>query len=107
LLLTFTSGLLVGEEIRDLLYGVPITENEQVPDKERIPGSTMLKQGKKWKRYSGLFVLLKQKWSISVDQKNIILTAAFDTFLALVQHPVRTHVRTSEESLDSYSKNGV
>jgi hypothetical protein len=34
--------------------------------------------------------LLKQKWSISVDQKNIILTAAFDTFHALVQPNVRT-----------------
>jgi hypothetical protein len=90
LLLTFTIGLLVGEEIRDLLYGEPIPENEQVPDKERIPGSTRLKQGKKWRRYSGLFVLLKQKWSISVDQKNIILSAAFDTFLTLVQPNVRT-----------------
>jgi hypothetical protein len=90
LLLTFTIGLLVGEEIRDLLYGEPIIENEQVPDKERIPGSTVLKQGKKWRRYSGLFVLLKQKWSFTVDQKNIILSAAFDTFLTLVQTNVRT-----------------
>jgi hypothetical protein len=90
LLLTFTIGLLVGEEIRDLLYGEPITEDEHVPDKERIPGSTVLKQGKKWKRYSGLFILLKQKWSFTVDQKNIILTAAFDTFLTLVQPYVRT-----------------
>jgi hypothetical protein len=90
LLLTFTIGLLVGEEIRDLLYGEPITENEQVPDIERIPGSTALKQGKKWRRYSGLFVLLKQKWSFTVDQKNIILSAAFDTFLTLVQPNVRT-----------------
>jgi hypothetical protein len=90
LLLTFTIGLLVGEEIRDLLYGEPIIENEQVPDKERIPGSTVLKQGKKWRRYSGLFVLLKQKWSFTVDQKNIILSAAFDTFLTLAQPNVRT-----------------
>jgi hypothetical protein len=90
LLLTFTIGLLVGEEIRDLLYGEPITENEPVPHQERIPGSTVLKQGKKWKRYSGLFVLLKQKWSFTLDQKNIILTAAFDHFLTLVQMNVRT-----------------
>jgi hypothetical protein len=90
LLLTFTIGLLVGEEIRDLLYGEPIIENEQVPDKERIPGSTVLKQGKKWRRYSGLFVLLKQKWSFTVDQKNTILSAAFDTFLTLAHPNVRT-----------------
>jgi hypothetical protein len=83
LLLTFTIGLLVGE---------PLTDGEQIPDKERIPDAPSLRKGKKWKRYSGLFVLLKQKWSISVEQKDIILSTAFDTFLALVQHPVRTYV---------------
>ena len=92
LLLTFTIGLLVGEEIRDFLYGEQITQDEQVLDKERIPGSPSLKKGKKWRRYSGLFVLLKQKWSISPEQRTIILKAAFDTFLTLVQHPVRTYV---------------
>jgi len=92
LLLTFTIGLLVGEEIRDFLYAEPIAEDEQIPDKERIPGSPSLKKGKKWKRYSGLFVLLKQKWSISTEQKAVILKSAFDTFFALVQHPVRTYV---------------
>ena len=92
LLLTFTIGLLVGEGIRDYLYGEQIVEDEQVPDKERIPGAPCLKKGKKWKRYSGLFVLLKQKWSISAAQQSAILEAAFVIFLALVQHPVRTHV---------------
>jgi hypothetical protein len=91
LLLTFTIGLLVGEQIRDFLYGEPLTDGEQIPDKERIPDAPSLRKGKKWKRYSGLFVLLKQKWSISVEQKDIILSTAFDTFLALVQHPVRTY----------------
>jgi hypothetical protein len=42
LLLTFTIGLLVGEELRDLLYGKLITEEEQVDDQERIPGSPSL-----------------------------------------------------------------
>jgi hypothetical protein len=90
LLLTFTIGLLVGEEIRDFLYGEPIPENEQVPDKERIPGAPSLKKGKMWKRYSGLFVLLKQKCSIPAEQLSAILKTAFDTFLTLVQLPVRT-----------------
>lgn len=92
LLLTFTIGLLVGEEIRDFLYGEQIAEDEQVLAKQRIPGSPSLKKGKKWKRYSGLFVLLKQKCSISVEQRALILKAAFDTFLALVQSPVRSYV---------------
>jgi len=46
LLLTFTIGLLVGEELRDLLYGEPITDDELVEDEERIPGSPSLKKGK-------------------------------------------------------------
>jgi hypothetical protein len=92
LLLTFTIGLIVGEGIRDFLYGEQIAEDEQVPDKERIPGTPFLKKGRKWKRYSGLFVLLKQKWSIPAEQQSAILYAAFRVFLALIQHPVRTHV---------------
>jgi len=32
LLLVFTIGLLVGEELRDLLYGEPIAEGEKVID---------------------------------------------------------------------------
>ncbi|MFO7714273.1 hypothetical protein [Desulfosarcina sp.] len=90
LLLIFTVGLLVGEELRDLLYGEPIPEIEQVDDKERIPGAPSLKKGKKWKRYSGLFILLKQKWKLSDEQKALILKAALATFQNLV-HP---HVRT-------------
>ena len=90
LLLVFTIGLLVGEELRDLLYGEPLAEDEQVADKERIPGSPTLKKGKKWKRYSGLFVLLKQKRPLSDAQKTAVLEAALISFLHLV-HP---HVRT-------------
>jgi hypothetical protein len=91
LLLTFTIGLLVGEELRDLLYAEPIIDDDQVEDMERIPGSPSLKKGKKWKRYSGLFVLLKQKWKLSNEQNACVLKAALTTFKNLV-HP---HVRTS------------
>jgi hypothetical protein len=92
LLLVFTIGLLVGEELRDLLYGEPIAENEPVEDKERIPGLPFLKKGKKWKRFSGLFVLLKQKWSLSDIQKTAILDAALSSFRNLVQPHVRSFV---------------
>jgi len=90
LLLIFTIGLLIGEEIRDFLYGEPIPHGEPVSDQERIPGSLVLKKGKKWSRYSGLFVLLKQKWSLSDQQSTTISMAAFSTFLNLVQPHVRT-----------------
>jgi len=92
LLLTFTIGLLIGEELRDLLYGEPIAEDEQVDDHERIPGTPSLKKGKKWKRYSGLFVLLKQKWTLSPEQKSAVLDAALITFQHLVYPNVRTFV---------------
>lgn len=92
LLLTFTIGLLVGEELRDLLYGEPIPENEQVEDQERIPGSPSLKKGKKWKRYSGLFILLKQKWTLSDNQKTAIVQHALAAFQILIHPRVRTFV---------------
>jgi hypothetical protein len=92
LLLVFAIGLLVGERIRDFLYGERIAENETVLEKDRIPGAPHLKKGKKWKRYSGLFVLLKQKWYLSPQDRRMILETVLAAFLALVHFPVPTHV---------------
>jgi hypothetical protein len=93
LLLVFTIGLLVGEELRDLLYGEPMAEDAQEIDlADRIPGDPTHKKGKKWKRYSGLFVLLKQKWTLTPVQKATVLLAAFTTFQSLIQPHVRTFV---------------
>jgi len=92
LLLVYAIGLLVGERLRDQLYGELIAENETVPGQEQIPASSQRKQGKKWKRYSGLFVLLKQNWSLAAKEWRAILDEALAAFTALVQHPVPTHV---------------
>lgn len=92
LLLTFSVGLLVGEALRDLLYAEPIAEDEQTPENERIPGQSNLKKGKKWKRYSGLFVLLKQKCPISDDLLAEVIQAAFLAFTNLTTPHVRTYV---------------
>lgn len=92
LLLVFTIGLLVGEELRDLLYGEPKAEGKWAEDQYCIPGDPTRKKGKKWKRYSGLFVLLKQKWTLTPDQKAAVLLAAFTSFQSLVQPHVRTFV---------------
>ena len=93
LLLVFTIGLLVGEELRDLLYGEPIVDDEQaINPNDRIPGDPTRKKGKKWKRYSGLFILLKQKWTLTQSQKAAVLHAAFITFQSLIQLHVRTFV---------------
>ena len=85
-------ALMLGEAIRDYLYGEIMAENEPVLEKDRLPGSANLKKGKKWKGYSGLFILLKQKWLISKAARRAIFDDVFAAFIALVQHPVRTHV---------------
>jgi hypothetical protein len=92
LLLVYAVGLLVGERLRDHLYGVPIHGNERVARKSRIPGSPQRKKGQKWKRYSGLFVLLKQKYSLATPTRRAILEDALAVFMDIVQHPVRTYV---------------
>ena len=86
LLLAYAIGLLVGERLRDYLYGEP------VPEQDRIPGSLQWKKGKKWKRYSGLFVLLKRKWSLPAKQWWNVQQEALAAFLRLVYPPVSTHV---------------
>jgi hypothetical protein len=92
LLLVYAIGLLIGEGLRDHLYGELIQEQEGAPEKECIPGSPFLKKGKKWKRYSGLFILLKQKWSLSASEWQQIFSGALTSFLTVVQPPVPTHV---------------
>ena len=92
LLLVYTIGLMLGEAIRDHLYGEIVTENEPALEKDRLPGSLNKKKGKKWRRYSGLFILLKQKWFLPKADRRTIFDDVFAAFIALVQHPVRTHV---------------
>ena len=50
------------------------------------------RSGRKWKRYSGLFVLLMQ------EQWRAIVRAALASFLAILFPPVPTHVRTERLS---------
>jgi hypothetical protein len=94
LLIVFSIGLLVGENLRDFLYGQPIGENEVIPEEDVIPDHPQRRQSKKWKLYSGLFILLRQKITLSNDQFAIIIQQTLTTFSALVQFPVRTPVRT-------------
>ncbi len=91
LLLVYAAAFLVGEELRDYLYGEPVKEGEVVPEKERIPGPAERKKGKKWKRYSGLFILLKQKWSVPDAQWEAIVQRALAFFTRIVL-PVPTYV---------------
>ena len=90
LLIVFSIGLLVGEHLRDFLYGQPVAENEFVSQADLLPGNPLRKQGKKWKRYSGLFILLKQKCPLSNDGFAQILHQSLSAFTAIVHYPVRT-----------------
>ena len=92
LLLVYTIGLMLGEAIRDHLYGRIMTKNEPALEKDRLPGSLNQKRGGKWGRYSGLFILLKQKWFLPKAECLSIVNDVFAAFLTIVQHPVRTHV---------------
>lgn len=90
LLLIFSIGLLLGEGLRDFLYGEPISEGEEVAEKDQVPNAPELKKSKKWKRYSGLFILLRQKWPITQEEYHRIYTTVLLSFTTLVQCPVRT-----------------
>jgi hypothetical protein len=87
-LLAYTLGVLVGEELRDVLYGAP------PPTVQR--GSNPLRRvhrlSQKWKLYSGLFILLRQKLSLLPAEADQIVRTVLDQFRRMVQHPVRTFV---------------
>lgn len=90
-LLAYTLGVLVGEALRDVLYGAPPTAH---PDAPRVgkPARRPQPFSPKWKLYSGLFLLLKQKLSLAHGEVNPIVRTVLDRFRRLVQHPVRTFV---------------
>ncbi len=81
MLLTYTIGLLVGESIRDHLYG-----------EQENPGRKPKRNGKRWTLYSGLFVLLKQKIQLALDALQRIIRQVQCSFKLLVQGDVRTNV---------------
>ena len=56
------------------------------------PGRRERRFGRKWQRYSGLFVLLKQKLDLPAERLRRVLQTTRDSFIRLVYHPVRTFV---------------
>jgi hypothetical protein len=90
-LLAFTLGFLVGEEVRDVLYG-PAPDAKPPRRRTAAPPRHQQKPGKKWKLYSGLFILLRQKVALSVTESQSLMRRVFDRFKTLVHYPVRTYV---------------
>jgi hypothetical protein len=82
LLIAYTIGLLVGESLRDKMYGGPPS----------APNSSRQRTGKRWELYSGLFVLLKQKIWLSEQVLEQLIIAVLHAFIRLVRGHVRTYV---------------
>lgn len=90
-LLAFTVGFMVGEELREVLYGPApdaLTTRTSTAQRKPVPQQP----GKKWKLYSGLFILLKQKIAVSIAESQRLVRRVIDRFRLMVQHPVRTYV---------------
>ena len=68
-LLAYSIGLLLGEGVRDRIY-----------------------EGKKWRCYSGLFILLKQKIHLSENAIDEVINEVYLLFTRIVLGYVRTHV---------------
>jgi hypothetical protein len=91
LLIAYAIGLLVGEALRDFTYGTP----EQPPSTSHSctsVTSVTLRKGKRWKLYSGLFVLLKQKLLLEQELLSLAIQNVLQAFAFLVSCHVRTHV---------------
>jgi transposase len=86
-LIAYAIGLLVGESVRDHLYG----------SSEQAPATTSRQQnpahkGKYWTLYSGLFVLLKQKVTLTHQVLEQLILAVQRAFACLVLGDVLCYV---------------
>lgn len=86
-MIAYAVGLLVGEAMRDELYGPPPPDaSNSAQPATRTPAQ------RKWQRYSGLFILLKQKLRITRRRLRQLVAATLTAFAALVRPDVRTPV---------------
>jgi len=91
-MLAYSIGVLTGEAVRDAVFGERIEDSTLALPTERIPNQPNLRQCRKWKQYSGLFIVLKQKLEIPLKRRRKIYRQVLPVFTRLIQHPVRTPV---------------
>jgi hypothetical protein len=89
LLIAYTIGLLVGESLRDAMYAVPVPGDGGAPTNAN---SSHPRSGKRWKLYSGLFILVKQKIWLSQQALERLIITTLNLFIRLVRGDVRTYV---------------
>jgi hypothetical protein len=86
-MIAFAVGLLVGEALRDEVYGPP------PPDPSDPAQPTILTPTqRKWQRYSGLFILLRQKLALTRRRLRQLAAQSLAAFAILVRPTVRTPV---------------
>jgi len=88
-LLAYVVGLFLGESLRDITYGRLAPEQIAY---ENLMRSPQRPKGGKWSLYSGLFVLLKQRWRIPPHVWRRMQKPVQQAFTALVFGDVRTFV---------------
>jgi hypothetical protein len=88
-MLAYTLGLLIGEKLRDVLYGPEPPQPNNVDSSQEQPHAC-----RRTKRdlYSGLFILLKHKPRLPAKATKPLLRDVLTQFRTLAQHPVRTYV---------------
>ncbi len=79
-LLAYSIVLMIGEAVRDKIYGPP-------PTKGRKPG-------KSWQLYSGPFIILRQKVPLAKHDFRLLLDQVLDNFSCVLFSDVPTHVLT-------------
>lgn len=83
MLIAYTMAMLVGEAIRDRLFG---------PPPERSPGVNGAITTKRWHLYSGLFILLKRKRTTRASALRKLVSEVQKAFGNMVMGNVRTPV---------------
>jgi hypothetical protein len=90
-MLAFTIGLLVGEAIRDELYGAPDNAQSDPLAPQPAAETAQTQARRKWQLYSGLFIVLKRRVTLPAkrlrDLQNQVVAAFAQLVLPL---PVRT-----------------
>lgn len=86
-MIAYAVGLLVGEALRDECYGpAPVPTTDTAAQTAPTPAQ------RKWQRYSGLFILLKQKLAVPRPRWRQLVTQTLAAFAALLRPAVRTPV---------------
>lgn len=89
LMLAYAIGVLIGEALRDHLFGPEPSHTQQAPSGSATPPTR-----KRTRRslYSGLFILLKMKPRLPAKTLSGIACSVAKAFVAPAPNPVRTHV---------------